>query len=107
MQTKTISRAALIQCVEAGINRARRYGGLLPFQQARLRLVALTATQVSVGVFGEGHCGCPLTQAGMGIGTEFEGQLTGSTPLTGFYAGFDPLVREVCDFGGTLLAVVE
>lgn len=100
MQNPTITRAALIQCIEAGIARARTRGGLESYQQARLRLVALTADQVTIGDFGEQDCGCPLTQAGMGLGSEFVGDLVGRTPQTAFYEGFDPLMREVTGYHG-------
>jgi hypothetical protein len=104
----TITRAALIQCVEAGINRAHLHGGLAPFQKARLRLVALTATEVSVGQFGNAESGCPLTQAGMGLGAGFDAEFSIRGPLCGFYEGFDPAARTAAgQFAGTRLTVVE
>lgn len=97
---QTISRAALIQTIEASIARART---LDPTEKLALRLVALTADEVSIGDFAN----CPLTQAGQGsnspasINTEYEAQER-------FYDCFDPLVRRVTgNYSTGTLTVVE
>lgn len=54
----SITRAALIQAIEAGIASARI---LTPVEKLALRLVGLTATEVGIGTFDI----CPAAQAGL------------------------------------------
>ena len=66
----TITRARLIEAVEAGIQNADKTNFLTEAEKLALRHVARTATVVASGMFTDklangNECGCPLHQAGV------------------------------------------